>query len=136
MPSKKQYKRREKKKIISNLWDFDCHLMEYIRAHIEQLRKRAYSYPNGLSMDIWKSMLSDIEYFCSCYDLYVSGKSETTTPDLPIMINTADGCGLIRNPDYKGNYYTGIDAIKKFADYERYSRGRKYLLKHFTNLYE
>lgn len=136
MPNKKQYKRREKKKIISNLWDFDHHLMEYIRVHIEQLRKRAHSYPNGLNMDLWKSMLSDIEYFCSCYELYVSGRVETSTPDVDVLIPTTDGRGLIRNPAYRGHHYLGIDAIKKFADYERYSRGRKFLLKHFTCLYE
>ena len=136
MPSKKQYKRREKKKIISNLWDLDYHLMEYIRVHIEHLRKRAYSYPNGLNMDLWKSMLSDIEYFCSCYGLYVSGEMETSTPEVDILISTTDGKGLVRNPAFKGHHYIGIDAIKKFADYERYVRGRKYLLKHFSSLYE
>ncbi len=138
MTTKKKIKKREAKKILDNCWDLDCHLMEYITKHLVVIEKHICGSPNieVFKTDAeWKSAISDMVYFTSNYNTYCSGKP---VDQKAVDAFVKDGAKINQLEDGSidfSNVPKFVYKLDAIEDKKRYLRGRKYLLKYFSNLW-
>ncbi len=121
--------------------DFFLPRLKHFRAQTS--RKGVCGYPPTMaSMEEWQEVLDTMIYFVENLELYCDGETIVHTPEEKHFIGRervemGDQVvyRLIPNPNYRAEHFFGMDAIKRFRDAERFSRGRKNLIKYFFNLW-
>lgn len=148
MPSKKKLRKRVQRKLHEDCWSLDRSTIDFFLPRLKHFRAQTYrkgqcGYPVSVgSMEKWQEILGTMIYFVENLELYTDGESVVHTPEEKPFIGRerVEKHGqvlyrLIPNPNYKVEYFFGMDAIKRFRDAERFSLGRKNLLKYFFNLW-
>ncbi len=146
MPTKRKLRKREHQKARQVSWDLGRNLVDYALKHLKVFRQEVLKYPSHpsdlKSVEEWIAEIDDMIYFAETMEIYSEGHIEELTPGVnPFLPSTKvdhGGTTMYRmntNPEYKANYYHGLDAVKYKADYERFKRGRYLLLTRLNNLW-
>lgn len=154
MTTKKKHNKRLRKKMNENCWSLDQHLMDYTTKHLQHFLKsirksKCAGYPAEFfemnekeAVAKWESIIEDMIYFTSSYELYCNGRPENESqwklwcddnkhPFVKMENDKMDMYEFKTNDRHLPKWLYKLDAVDK----ERYLRGRKMFMKWFSNLW-